>query len=894
MIALILAPTLIAVVLGGLRVLTSVSSAAEFQRVWSTSTLVRTMTDLAHELELERDLSIGYVAAGRPARGFGSVGLQQARVDEVALRIRAEIAGVEGERLQPRAGKVRDRLDRLLSLRKEVFEGGLVPSAIGDRYAVAINDVLALHGEAGQGSTDGLIVAGARALRALAVAKSELSKQRGILTFSLHAGRFVPEAWKNFNSARVRHESEIDTFYAETPNNIRELYIKTVNGTKVNLVAIYSAWAVELGGRNLALLSTTPARRQNADRWFDAASDTINRIRVVEKELADSLVSRSQRLQEAEQRDAWLTAGLILALLILVLLVTLAMAQTLVGPLRRLRTEALAIAGARLPEMVQTLRESGDTVVAPKVRPIGVDNRDEIGEVARAFDEVHREAVRLAADEAKLRGNVNAMFVNLSRRSQTLVERQIDLIDDLEQGEQDDARLANLFKLDHLATRMRRNSENLLVLAGQEASRRWSGPVELVDVVRASLAEIENYERVALRIRPDVAVVGQAVNDVIHLFAELVENAIYFSSKDTEVEVGSNTIESGGVALTVDDLGIGMSAEELADANRRLADPPVVDVSVSRRMGLFVVGRLAMRHGIGVRLQRRGDGNGLRAVVLLPPTLITRSDSVFPADAGWHPGAVEINSPWPDVAPPVSVHYGAPPAFSGFRHNGVRDPLGPVRPESPRHASAWPSADSAPGSTTGPVSWPSSHVSDTGPIRTGTGPIPWQRAEDDNGPIPDFRSGPLGPEEFLPIFAALESDWFQRADEPAAPPDPPVEEDLSAKPAPGPAEPVPEPPGPEKEPAWRSPGDAGWAAATAAVQDTAFGGLTAAGLPRRVPRANLVPGAAPEPGQAPPVLSPEQARSRLSGLQRGVLRGRAEIRGWSSPSSEGGAHGRAE
>ncbi len=186
-----------------------------------------------------------------------------------------------------------------------------------------------------------------------------------------------------------------------------------------------------------------------------------------------------------------------------------------------------------------------------------MDSFDEIGEVARAFDQVHREALRLAANEAALRGNVNAMFVNLSRRSQSLVERQIRLIDELEQGEQDPERLGSLFQMDHLATRMRRNSENLLVLAGHDSTRRWNQPVSLVDVLRAAISEIEQYERVTLNVQPGIAVRGPAVNDVVHLIAELAENATSFSSADTPVNIAGHLLSSGGVLLDITDLGVG-------------------------------------------------------------------------------------------------------------------------------------------------------------------------------------------------------------------------------------------------------------------------------------------------------------------------------------------------
>ncbi len=333
-------------------------------------------------------------------------------------------------------------------------------------------------------------------------------------------------------------------------------------------------------------------------------------------------------------------------MLALALLFTTVVGRSMIRPLQRLRTGALEVAGIGLPEAVRRLSESEDVSTdGIEVEPIDVDSTDEIGEVARAFDQVHREALQLAANEAALRGNVNAMFVNLSRRSQSLVERQIRLIDDLEQGEQDAERLSNLFQMDHLATRMRRNSENLLVLAGHDLSRRWNQPVALVDVLRAAVSEIEEYERVSLNVQPGIAVRGQAVNDVVHLLAELAENATSLSSADTPVNISGHLLTSGGVLLDITDQGVGMGAEEMAHANWRLDNPPVVDVAVSRRMGLFVVGRLAARHGIRVRLRPASSG-GLTALVWLPDEVITHSAPGGPALTGFDtaesaPGALE-------------------------------------------------------------------------------------------------------------------------------------------------------------------------------------------------------------------------------------------------------------
>ena len=394
-----------------------------------------------------------------------------------------------------------------------------------------------------------------------------------------------------------------------------------------------------------------------------------------------------------------------LLLLLLVVLVSTIVARSLIRPLRKLRSDALDVAGHRLPEMVRRLSQSEGADEGVEIEPIGVTSTDEIGEVARAFDQVHREAVRLAADEAMLRGNLNAMFINLSRRSQSLIERQLSLIDSLEQSEQDPGRLSSLFRLDHLATRMRRNSENLLVLAGHEVTRRWSQPVPLVDVLRAAISEIEQYERVVLNVQPGIVVVGQAVNDVVHLVAEIVENATTFSPEDTQVYVSGQPLSSGGVLLDITDNGVGISDQEMSHANWRLDNPPVVDVAVSRRMGLFVVGRLAARHGVRVRL-RHAQAGGLTALIWLPDTVAAPEVAPplgrlrrFEAD-DYGPSPVAVRAHRDDAGPGI---VGGLPG-----HGGREDPevlavrvLGPSA--APAAPSFTPAANAgAPGSPAGP------------------------------------------------------------------------------------------------------------------------------------------------------------------------------------------------
>jgi signal transduction histidine kinase len=267
--------------------------------------------------------------------------------------------------------------------------------------------------------------------------------------------------------------------------------------------------------------------------------------------------------------------------------------------------------------------------------PVEADSASRPDEAARAFDQMRREMSQSAASEAALRGKSNAMFVNLSRRSQALVERQLRLIESLEHGEQDQQRLASLSRLNRIAMRMHRNSQNLLVLAGQEPATGWNQPVTLARLVEAALSEVEDYERVSFEVQPDIAVRGPAVHDAVHLLVELIDNATSFSAADMPVHIRGHVLTTGGALVDVTDRGIGMAAHELAYANQQLDNPPPPDIDVPRWMGLLVVARLATRHGIRVRLNQ-ADLGGLTALVWLPDEILTHYSAA--ADPG-HPAA---------------------------------------------------------------------------------------------------------------------------------------------------------------------------------------------------------------------------------------------------------------
>ncbi|MFI6810841.1 nitrate- and nitrite sensing domain-containing protein [Nonomuraea sp. NPDC050328] len=670
--ALILIPTVVGVLLAAIQLTDAISTSSEYRRLTQVAELVRRLGGLSHELGKERTLTAWFVADKRPTGHLTRLKEQRVKVDTLrgqVLKATEVIDGGHQPRVRHAVEEMRRWLNGLPALRDSIVGESAPPRAAIRTYTSLIEVLRALQGEMVTVGDDRLVADGS-AFAALHRAKEEVARQQVILTVALAENRLDYDDLSDFLGSWDRQQAELDRFTAEAAPAEALLYRKTVRGQTVDRADAMRQRALAQLREYRTIRDLDISTRRDLNVWYASTGVTVDLTRKVEDALAAKLVSRSQELQDAEQRNAIISGAVILVLLILVLVITTWVAGSLVRPLRRLRAEALEIAGFRLPETVRALRESGESTL-PQVASVGVTTRDEIGEVARAFDEVHREAIRLAGDEAKLRANVNSMFVNLARRSQTLVERQLDLIEELEHGEEDESRLSSLFRLDHMATRMRRNSENLLVLAGQETARKWSEPVPLVDVARASLSEVENYERVAIQIPSDLEIVGPAVTDTVHLLAELIENAISFSPRETKVVVTSAPVAGGGVLLSVTDLGIGMSAEEMGEANWRLTNPPIVDVAVARRMGLFVVGRLALRHGIQVQLRPREGGPGLTAMVLLPAVLIVPASAPtqqIPAYAGagqGSTGGATPAGPNPYGQPQALVPYGEQPP-AGF------------------------------------------------------------------------------------------------------------------------------------------------------------------------------------------------------------------------------------
>jgi signal transduction histidine kinase len=855
LIAVIALALLMGLVFGGLRVASAADSASQFGGVSQLAALGQQVTVLVQALENERDETTGLIPitkanADKLTSAYNATETAAAKVQSLA----AGVGGSVPANIQSRVATVVSEITHLHALRVSAQASGSALAVIAG-YSATINDMIALNGQIAQGTSDAQLVSDVQTLNSLSLAKDQAAQQRALLFNAFRQGIFADGVQQALTTAQSEELTDLTAFKTTATPAEQATYNNFVNnvyGTAVNQAQAIEIYVQGTGSLDIGAGALNISASKAPGTWYSAQSAKVNAMQQTEQDVAGNIVARAQSLQNGANSDALFNAILTVIILLLVLLATIVVARSLVGPLRKLREGALNVATVELPERVRLLGEAQDPSISQEVAPIDVLSTDEIGQVARAFDQVHSEAVRLASNEAMLRNSFNAMFVNLSRRSQSLIERLVRMIDSLEQNEGDPERLSNLFAMDHLVTRMRRNSENLLLLAGHESARKWSEPVSLADVARAAVSEIEQYSRVTLKIQPGIAVTGPAVSDVVHLLAEVIENATIFSAKDTPVHVAAQELTSGGVLIEVSDNGVGIPEARLAEMNWRLDNPPVMDVSVSRHMGLFAVARLAQRHGVRVRLRPRSP-HGLTTLVWLPDSVTEREANLYGAR---------------------SRTFTAEPAFQGRGNAGL-----PVRAV--------------------PEVQPASHRRDPiVPQHTETGPRQTEPAATATAGV-----------------TAATSDWFRSRPSPAGTNgNGSAATTTAAMPTAGAAVPTTppdrrDPSGPAAGPVAGSAagGVAGsdeWTVGKHAAQiiaEPVRGEFTAAGLPTRVPQANLIPGSAgggrgsgaDRPGSSPGAAehksprSPDMARSRLSGFQRGVRR--AKDQNPDAPDSQEGA-----
>ncbi|MCX5360514.1 nitrate- and nitrite sensing domain-containing protein [Streptomyces sp. NBC_00124] len=622
LVSLLALPVVAATSLGALRISDNMDDIQQLENMKLLTDMTKQATALADALQKERDLSAGPLAHGSSATEYTIKGLRDKtdRALEDFVDSSEEI-DAEGGSLQG----VRDNVVLLVSnlrgiekIRNTAYEQKNNSTQTVEAYHRLVTQLLDLSRDMAQATSNPEMIQRTRALAAFSAAKEYSSVQRAVLAAALPA-----------NKTTFGDLSENDRLYGQSALTNEEADIKSFQVIYGKTSAVELMEPISDNNSTIQSADTYASRALNAQDglenldkrsyqdWVDDSSSKIDQMGKIEHTLLEEMEQKARELRNESEQEAIISGALILLVLGISLVGAFVVARSMIRSLRRLEETATKVATDRLPELVKALSESDPQDVDTSVESVGVHSRDEIGKVAAAFDDVHREAVRLAAEQALLRGNVNAMFTNLSRRSQGLIQRQLSLISELESREADPDQLSSLFKLDHLATRMRRNGENLLVLAGEEPGRRWTRPVPLVDVLRAAASEVEQYERIELASVPTTEVAGRVVNDLVHLLAELLENATSFSSPQTKVKVTGHALPDGRVLIEIHDTGIGLSPEDLAAINERLASPPTVDVSVSRRMGLFVVGRLSQRHGIRIQL-RPSDSGGTTALVMLP------------------------------------------------------------------------------------------------------------------------------------------------------------------------------------------------------------------------------------------------------------------------------------
>ncbi|MDO0925569.1 nitrate- and nitrite sensing domain-containing protein [Streptomyces sp. TG1A-8] len=1014
--AILLIPVMVGLVMGGFQVKNSIDTWQEARDAENTARLVRAALTYADALETERDVTAAPLLLGNGKQTVTDARRQTDRAADAFDRAALNMPHKSG--LERRLSLFRKVEPRLQTLRTTAYTAKATGVQTEEGYVEVSHPLMEFANELGLGT--GNITSYGRTVYAISLTKAALSLERSIgMHLLIKPGPDDP----NLSTQRVSLSS-----YAYLERIAREEYLgggtaadaATLTAAEKKIATDGAAQAAAAGREDphyvpppsnpstmvaalATLKDTAPATRRGlaargitADNWWAVNTLKYKAYRQIESDMADRAVNEASDIADDAKTSAFITGAVVVIALLLAFVLAGAVARQMSRSMRQLRNAAFGIAEQRLPMLVDQLSRTDPGRVDTRVAPIPISSTDEIGEVARAFDQVHREAVRLASEQALLRGNINAIFTNLSRRNQSLIEGQLTLITDLENNEADPDQLENLFKLDHLATRMRRNGENLLVLAGEEPGRRWDQPVPLVDVLRAASSEVEQYERIELSGVPEAEIHGRAVTDLVHLLAELLENATTFSSPQTKVRVTATRLPDGRIMIEIHDKGIGLTAEDFADINHKLANPPTVDVAISQRMGLFVVGRLSDRHGIRVQLRPSGEQAGTTSLVMLPDAITHGGSGGTPLDREeFTVSQIIPEQQFPgegfDQLQPMRT--AAELGFDDSRYtdapDGARglDPVGRSLMREERRAAleaqdhGQPQQDTAeqpsygdqfdvpqgydaggtgytgqPAAYDGRQAYPEQPRQTYGEQPTGAygeaygtpyaeqyyapnGGLPQDGTGSDGGGYPDVAYPEPAREEAGSAHAAApdafgsyrtpapvpahQDDWPRQDgyhDGTPAQYAPETESSQAGDASepdgvgfdrPGPASPAAHgltdaglprrgshaggsngsngtervqretpAPAPDGSPGgdgdWRSANDERWQQA-AQLRKPKAGGVTASGLPRRVPKANLVEGTAESTPQGGPQVSraPEDIRGRLSNLRRGVQRGRS-------------------
>ncbi|WP_192783053.1 nitrate- and nitrite sensing domain-containing protein [Amycolatopsis lexingtonensis] len=919
--AVTVVPIVIAMVLGITTIAAQVGRSDEYQRLDRLVALGGQVRALTGALQQERTVTAAMLTEGTVG---GTPELAKARQATDAAVAPFTAAQARAAAIEPgvagAAGAATSQLGNLDFLRRQVDGGQLDPGQAITAFSDLAKPLIALDTAATAGAGDGTLGGTPAGLHELLVAGEQVSVSQALVSFGIARAGLSPSELATLRAAELRLGDRLVDFRSAAGDTLQRDFAAIAEGAQAQSRArmVESVLNAPSGAVDDAF------RTLSAQDWNAASGAMRTQIGQVADRLGASASATSQELVDDASSGAGLLAVLLFAAMVLAVAVVFLITRQLLRSLKVLRRSALDVAETALPEAVRNIQEG--RAQGTDVRPVPVQTDDEVGEVARAFDKVHHQALRLATEQAAMRTGYGSVFVNLSRRSQSLVQRQLQLIEQLERDEEDADQLATLFQLDHLATRMRRNNENLMVLSGAEPGRRSGKPVGTTDMLRAAVSEIEQYQRVQVQPPPPARIVGYAASDLMRLVAELLDNATAFSAPETSVTVASRLGEDGSLNIDILDKGIGMNEAEVAEANTRLTEAGSVDLATSRRMGLFVVGRLASRHRIGVSLHGGKDIVGVRATVVVP------ADLVMPVTDGPATGPIGA----------LQQHPASPAAGNQLPRrqvNGNSRPR-PIVPQQPAMGEErWPSASDLAGlSGNGPAVRPPSDLEISGtalfaplpkdddtpppprPTLPAVLPVPTQPPKPDElpagkdlfsanettlsdwwqqatatppAPAPEPTPAP-DRSETTPIFDEMLSAWF-REDKPATPATPAASAASVTEEEPAEAEPAEAEP--QERRSWDFASDENFRTVQARSQaaPTAF---TEAGLPRRRRGEQLMPGSAVPPPAAPtpapsrpelPVRDPADVRGRLSSFQQGVTRGRQQARQAKPQPGPGGA-----
>ncbi|MFY1594995.1 nitrate- and nitrite sensing domain-containing protein [Micromonospora sp. WMMD737] len=780
---------------------------------------------LVLELQAERRASAAYLG-GSGAAEREQLDAQWRRTEGVADDFRKSVSSwrvdLAADESQRQIDTVVSGLDRLAAVRESIRDRQVDRAAATREYTDLIDSVLRMYGSLGN-LDDEQFTRETAALIQLVRIRELMSQEDALVTGALAAGRMTPEetaAFARATGAQRYLDSQVRT---DLSSGDRARYEALVGGEAYTAFRSLEDRVVQ--GR------PGGAPPVSAAEWRAAADVVVGEQQRFIIEAGDALVERAAPIAVGVVLRLVLAAGLGLLAVVASIVVSITTARALVQQLERLREAAIRLANERLPSVVERLGHGEEVDIAKEAPPLEFGD-DEIGQVGKAFNAVQETAIRTAVEQADLRRNVREVFLSLARRTQALVHRQLTLLDAMERREHDAEELEDLFRVDHLATRMRRNAENLIVLSGSTPGRAWRRNVPMVDVVRGAVAEVEDYTRVNVLPLGAVSLTGRAVGDVIHLLAELIENGLSFSPPHTSVEVRGQQV-ANGFAIEIEDRGLGMSEEDLAAANHRIVDQSELNLANASRLGLYVVSRLTERHGVRVQLKESAYG-GTTAVVLIPAELVTADDE-DPSTSGGFPAGLPVGVPVAGVsgqAPPAAE----PPLAT--TPVALAEPIAP-RPRPAPDVEAPATGDADDGAL--PTRSRGRSLPTTGPALDARLPVrPRGGSEQDALDGPTFPTG-------LPVAAG-----------PAQAPDttgtPAAEADPGSTTTGGPA--------------------------PTARQVTA---RTDSGLPVRVRQASIVPELRDDPaaggdddGDEDMARPPEQVRRMMSSYQTGTRRGRTD------------------